>query len=144
MNIESARWHYGEFLAKIDSSAEIVALGFPRAGCWVSGDVLLGNGDIEYVQLTNVAPAAVRDKRFDIEGVEVQAVCRRMQKSPFALWHSHTQSVEPSETDLEFFPAHLVKYGAIFHAPSGQTTLYTGDGVFSRLPTTMQSARDTQ
>jgi proteasome lid subunit RPN8/RPN11 len=126
------RWRRGEWLAATLPTEEIVGLGF------LTDENTLRSDDaedrpigsvIEYVQLTNIAHASVRDRTFEIDGTEVKAVCTRMGKTPVALWHSHTQSVEPSVEDVEFFPAWLVEIGAIFHAPSGQTTLYTGDGV---------------
>lgn len=126
-------WPEGETLAAaVAGVEEVVGLAFAS------------DAGLVWERLTNVAPAHVRSALFEIDGAEVQAVCYRAGAEPVLLWHSHTQSVEPSKADLEFFPDWLVDYGAVYHVPSGQTTLYNKDGVIEVLSTTVSSLLATQ
>lgn len=121
------RWLGGELLAQV-SDREVVGLGFRNP---VTKHII-------WEQLTNVAPAHTADRMFDIEGVEVRALIVAYGAQPVYLWHSHTRSLEPSTTDIEFFPAWLVERGVIYCAPLDQTTLYDASGVIT-VPTPDQA-----
>jgi proteasome lid subunit RPN8/RPN11 len=105
----------------VENALEVVGMAFETV-----------NGVMWY-ELTNISDQP--DRRFEVDGEEVRYYLQMHHARPFVLWHSHVKSVEPSITDLESFPVWLTDMGAIFHAPSGQTTLYDASGViFSPTP----------
>lgn len=49
------------------------------------------------------------------------------------LWHSHYNTVEPSEQDIAEFPFRLCDQGNVYHAPTGSNTRYSNVGIISPL-----------
>lgn len=47
------------------------------------------------------------------------------------LWHTHVNTIEPSQEDIDEFPEWLADAGAIYHVPTGTTTLYNQSGIIS-------------
>lgn len=117
-----------------EAAKEFVALGFITD---VSPEGELG--DVVWFQLNNCAGSG----EFLVEGDEILRVLGvAMQDGrvggteggvnmPRVLWHSHYLAVEPSDADVQEFPGWLVDVGMVYHAPSGQTTLYNHSGVIS-------------
>jgi proteasome lid subunit RPN8/RPN11 len=116
IDVEKYRWAHGESMARAERF-EVVGLGFES------------DGRIIYHQLQNVAPLRRRDRMFEVEGTHLRNVVEHVGQQPVVLWHSHTVSVEPSETDVETFPSWLVNTGVIYHSPSDSMTLYNESGV---------------
>jgi len=92
------------------------------------------NGSIYWVSVPNNAPEQDRHRRFEVSGIEVASVLKKVSDEyPAArlkaLWHSHYVSEEPSTVDVEFFPGIMFDVGIVYHAPSGRSTFYNADGV---------------
>lgn len=117
------RWYYGEQMAAV-SDEEIVGIGF-------KSDAVIGG--VYWYQLTNIAPAQNRDKTFEIDGAELRAVIARAQRSGahdvLCIWHSHRLSIEPSDSDLEFFPGWLTDKAVVWHVPTATSSVYDESGV---------------
>lgn len=47
------------------------------------------------------------------------------------LWHSHKNTKHASETDILQFPNMLASRGIVYHAPTGESSAYTRDGIIS-------------
>lgn len=126
------------------SAQEFVALGFIVDVPDVPIGSHLNAEDVSVVwfQLCNSASTG----EFLVEGDELLRVLNAARErddvkaSTYGrvLWHSHYIAVEPSDVDIRDFPGWLADYGMVYHAPTGTTTVYNGDGVISPIeaPTT--------
>jgi hypothetical protein len=106
------------------SMRELVALGF------------LTGTDVLWYELENTAERNPDGRgEFYVDGMAVSAVMNQafMQLGgvwdSVVLWHTHVNTVQPSAEDVAEFPDWLADAGAIYHVPTGTTTLYNRGGI---------------
>jgi len=76
----------------------------------------MGSGGVGAFEVSDADVRGALMSLRDIEDVSVEA-------QPIVLWHSHVNTVEPSEHDVEHLPEWCM-YGLVFHVPSRTTTKY--------------------
>ena len=110
------------FLRNGDHAIEFVGLGFLQA-----------DESVVWYELPNQAGVG----EFLVDGEDVLHIVQRAQAEGHenglgrVLWHSHYRSQHPSDSDMNEFPAWLVDYGVVYHAPTRQTVVYNSGGILS-------------
>ena len=125
------------WVAEGDAMRERVALGFQKEG--------LADNATTWYELPNTADPAVADEEqrgeFFVEGSAIQRVLavadmEGHREELRILWHTHVNTVEPSEEDIAEFPEWLAHYGMVYHVPTDTVTVYNQSGIISPLVST--------
>lgn len=85
-----------------------------------------------------VEPEVVRETLL-VAQTEVDPSCMRL------IWHSHYVAQSPSDADFALMRNNdWLDYGMVYHAPSGQTTVYNAAGIIRISEPIVAGSRDTQ
>lgn len=118
--------------------AEVVGIGF-ISDSGVAGSVsdVEGVADAEaeglldvWYELENEAgPGEFYVSAETLAAVFAQAVADGVADRPRVLWHSHVNTVEPSQDDILEFPIGIVQAGLVYHIPTQTTVAYNEQGM---------------